>query len=67
MREKKIKFFSKMNGFAGFNRIISETGKTLIFREEKAEDSGKKGGNPEKNRQGAEGEKRRERKRTGKK
>lgn len=52
-----------MNGFAGFNRIISETGKTFIFWEEKAEDSGKKGGNPEKNRQGAEGE----RKRTGKK
>lgn len=34
---------------------------------EKVGDSGKKGGNPEKNRQGAEGEKRRERKRTGKK
>lgn len=34
---------------------------------EKAEDSGKKGGNSEKNRQGAEGEKRRERKRAGKK
>jgi len=56
-----------MNGLAGFNRIISETGKTFIFWEEKAEDSGKKGGNSEKNRQGAEGEKRRERKRTGKK